>query len=354
MHARRAGVGRVRFGAGIDDRVRDAAAHHLALHEQRVLEARRIGRRRVVGVVAVHEEVAADLPLAPDAAGGVEGEAAVPAPVTSGQAMPEAVMLARAPSASEAAWCDAASRSATPRRCWPPPWYACRPAKTQAAVGRRVRDDPVRERAGRRGATPQRPWPTSISTKTSIVAPLPRHRRRQPLDPFGRVDRDRQPRPGRPARRRAPAWPGRSLRWRCRCRRCRRRRAPPPRWSSGRRRQPPRRRAAAARSPRTCASSRAAGAARRARRANVGHGREVAVHRVEVDDERRRVDARDRCADGDGDGDPRVHERRAAALPELAAPSRPPSPPSPASSSGMSPSRCCMSFQPTSVKPRAV
>ena len=42
--ARQPGVDRMRLVAGIDDRVRDAAAHHLALDEQRVLEARR-GRR---------------------------------------------------------------------------------------------------------------------------------------------------------------------------------------------------------------------------------------------------------------------------------------------------------------------
>src|SRR6478609_9924945 len=74
--ARRAGIDRVRLVAGVDDRVRRAATHHLALDEERVLEARRVRRGDVVGVVAVHEEIAAHLQLAPDAARDVERERA--------------------------------------------------------------------------------------------------------------------------------------------------------------------------------------------------------------------------------------------------------------------------------------
>src|SRR5205085_2330716 len=69
-HPRQARVDRMRLVAGIDHRMRMAAAHHLALHEQRMLEARCARRGVVVGVVAVHEQVAARLQLAVHAARG--------------------------------------------------------------------------------------------------------------------------------------------------------------------------------------------------------------------------------------------------------------------------------------------
>ena len=62
--------------AGIDDRMRMAAAHHLALDEQRLLERRCMRRRLVVGVVAVHEQVAAGLQLAEHAGRRFDREAA--------------------------------------------------------------------------------------------------------------------------------------------------------------------------------------------------------------------------------------------------------------------------------------
>ncbi len=76
------------------------------------------------------------------------------------------------------------------------------------------------------------------------------------------------------------------------------------------------------------------------------HGGQVAFHRVEVEHQRRRVDRLDASTDDGGDGGAHAALARGT---RAASP-----PPSPASSSGMSPSRCAVSLQPTSVKPRGV
>ena len=196
--ARRA-AGRSRSRATCGRRRRPRAPRHgssPALDEERVLEARRARRGGVVGVVAVHEQVAADLQLAQTPLATSKANVPVPAPVTSGQAMPAAPMLACAARASDAARCDAAARSSLSRRCWAEPWYACTPAK---------RRPPSAARARRRAA-PVRP-PPRPARRSGRGRRRPRRRRRSCCRPRRRRARAaRSPRSNRPRSRAGCAW----------------------------------------------------------------------------------------------------------------------------------------------------
>ena len=109
--------------------------------------------------------------------------------------MPAAPMLACAARASDAACCDAAARSASPRRCWAEPWYACTPAKRRPPSAARAR--PRAARAGRRPPPAQRrSGPGRRRPRRRRRSSLPRRRRsasREPLDALDRIDRDREP-----------------------------------------------------------------------------------------------------------------------------------------------------------------
>ena len=228
--------------------------------------------------------------------------------------MPAAPMLACAARASDAAWLRSPPRA---RRCRAgagrAPWYACRPAKRRPPSGGAARRRAARAARRRAAGAPQRPWPTSTSTKTSIVAAgravAARARRSMPSD---RVDGDRQ----------ADASGQRGdarelvlvdhLVADVDVVDAARRRAPRPRSPSARRRRPRRPRSAAARSSRSCASSRAAAGARRGRARSRPCAGDVALHRVEVDDERRRVDRLDQMRRGRRARAPRLMRLRSA------------------------------------------
>jgi hypothetical protein len=123
MHPWQAAVDGVALVAGVAHGMRSALTQMTwLLTNSAVLEG---GLRRVAlvaQVVGVHEQVAAGLQFAPDAAGGLEGEGAGAGAVTSGTGRPAASIRARVSCA--ACW---------PRGRWP---RAARPRRAGAARGR--------------------------------------------------------------------------------------------------------------------------------------------------------------------------------------------------------------------------
>ena len=108
--------------------------------------------------------------------------------------MPAAVMLACAARACAAACCDAASRSAGAAPVLGAAVIGLHAGEAQPALGRRVRDDVMRERAGgRRRHAAATVADVDLDEDRRSVLPARAHRRREALDPFGAIDRDREP-----------------------------------------------------------------------------------------------------------------------------------------------------------------